>query len=392
MMTRLNITALLLLVASAVQAEDSPQPAENFEILFMGNSHSSSNGLPNILTTLIKTGLPGATATARAAPGFSFLAERLTDGVSQPLLVSRPWTHVILQAQKYSSSGLYYYPTDAAEEWIRRAKAQNALPIMFPEWPRRGNLEEGPRVHQLHLDIASREAACVAPIAAAWEESRVRDPFLVLHARDGNHANLAGSLLTAFVFYEFITGRVAAKLPHISSISVSAGDQQKLRDIASFVLKQNGTVCAAKRLATGGDRIQFDWTGDAAQQNGVATLTNTGIFALTLSSISEPEAPFHIRGGTCATSPITLASQESCSLSIDFAPEGGTHYSGYLKIEVRELQQPVLIRLAGSMGTPIPASSTWSRSAQILALAIVSAFALYTGKFQRNAGNQITRY
>ncbi len=27
--------------------------------------------------------------------------------------------------------------------------------MMFPEWPRRGNTEEGQRVHELHLQIAA---------------------------------------------------------------------------------------------------------------------------------------------------------------------------------------------------------------------------------------------
>ncbi len=76
---------------------------------------------------------------------------------------------------------IYLYPTDAAEEWIRRVKAQTARPILFPEWPRLGNYEEGQRIHNLHLSISSRESACVAPIGLAWEESLAFDPGLQLH-------------------------------------------------------------------------------------------------------------------------------------------------------------------------------------------------------------------
>jgi len=208
----------------------------DYDLLFIGNSHSSSNNLPYLVTSLIETGQPGTIANGSLAPGGGFLDERLNDGTTNDVLIGRAWTHVILQAQKYSSTGLYYYPTDAAEEWIRRIHAQNATPIMFPEWPRRGNTEEGPRIHDLHLSIASREPACVAPIGHAWEESIARYPEINLYANDGNHNNLKGALLTAYVFYEVITGKSAAELPYRADIEVSEIVQERLRDVASYTL------------------------------------------------------------------------------------------------------------------------------------------------------------
>jgi len=214
----------------------------DYELLFIGNSHSSKNGLPDLVATLIKTGQTGKVVNAALAPGWGFLDDRLKGNDTQEMLVSRAWTHVILQAQKYSSTGQYWYSTDAAEEWIRRVKTQNAIPIMFPEWRRRGNTEEGLRIHNLHLYIAAKEPACVAPIGLAWEESIQRYPFLILHHADGNHSNLKGALLSAYVFYEVITKQSAMDLPYVESIDVSAEIQQQLRDVASFVM-QNNLAC-----------------------------------------------------------------------------------------------------------------------------------------------------
>jgi hypothetical protein len=187
--------------------------------------------------------MPGSQAASALAPGYRYLADRIDDGETQALLNSRPWTHVILQAQKYSSSGLYFYPTDAAEEWIRRVRARQAEPILFPEWPRRGNTEEGPRVHELHLSIAAREPACVAPIGLAWEESTARYPGLALHAPDGNHSNPTGALLTAFVLYEVITGLPASGLPYVPTIAIDAATQQNLREVATDVIGDNHQTC-----------------------------------------------------------------------------------------------------------------------------------------------------
>jgi hypothetical protein len=221
-------------------SDDQPS---NYEILFIGNSHSSSNNLPQLLTTLIEHSSPGTSAHASLAPGWSFLNERLEDGSTQQVLQGHTWTHVILQAQKYSSSGRYHYPTDAAEEWIRRIKKLNAMPVMFPEWPRRGNLEEGQRVHLLHLQIAGREPACVAPVGLAWNEARARLGSLNLYAADGNHSNLNGALLSAFVLYQSITQLPADGLAYIKSINVPAETQQALREIAASVAPESISSC-----------------------------------------------------------------------------------------------------------------------------------------------------
>ena len=217
----------------------SDLPLQDYEILFLGNSHSSANNLPGLVTQLLNVGQPNKSARAQLAPGWKFLDERLADRETQPVLVGRAWTHVILQAQKYSSTGLYSYPTTAAEEWIRRIKHQDAIPVMFPEWPRRGNFEEGQRVHQLHLSIAAREATCVAPIGLAWDESIIQYPELSLHAADGNHSNLTGALLTAYILYGIISHQPIDSLPYVASIAVSESVQLQLKTIASVILFNN---------------------------------------------------------------------------------------------------------------------------------------------------------
>jgi hypothetical protein len=226
--------AELTIVSGNVTGDiDSNALPADYELLFIGNSHSSFNGLPNLVAILIEAGEQGTTANAGLAPGWNFLSDRLNDGVTQQALEARAWTHVFLQAQKYSSTGQYSYSTEAAEEWIRRVKTKNALPIMFPEWPRRGNTEEGQRVYELHRSIALEEPACVAPVGPVWDEFILRYPAIGLHATDGNHSNLKGALLSAYVFYQIISGNPASGISYIAQIDVSEQVQEKLKEVAS---------------------------------------------------------------------------------------------------------------------------------------------------------------
>ena len=220
--------------AAPAPASPPPPPPVNaaIAVLMIGNSHTSTNDLPNALAALVRTGRPGRTVAVTVSPGSMFLEEHLDYAPTTTLLASRRWSFVILQAQKYSTSGQIFYPTSQAEEFIRRARGQGAVPVMFPEWPRR-DVNETQRIYDLHVYIAQREPACVAPIGQAWDWALARYPTLALHDADGNHSSPAGAYLTALVLYATLTGGAPSALPDLPLAGVSAETQGRLRGIAS---------------------------------------------------------------------------------------------------------------------------------------------------------------
>lgn len=209
-----------------------------FRVLLLGNSHVGFNNLGGLLKQMIQTGRPQASVQTETGGGAGYLDERLHDNVSVALVNQQHWSHVILQGQKYSTSGLYHYPINAALYWVALIKSRQGTPILFPEHATLGNPTEGARVYQLHQSIVEREAACLAPIPQAWESNIQQWPGIALHIDDGNHASLAGSVLTAMLFYQVITGNPADQLPYIASINLSATIQQRLAQQASASLQQ----------------------------------------------------------------------------------------------------------------------------------------------------------
>ena len=216
----------------------APAPPEtasaDVSLLFMGNSHTSLNELPDMVAAMVRAANPGRTVAAVEAPGWLFLGERSRDAASLTLLRSRTWSYVVLQAQEYSTSGQFAYPTDGAEALVRMTREAHATPILFPEWPRRG-IDESQRIYDLHVSIAHKEPACVAPIPQAFDLAAARHPDLVLHAADGNHSSPTGAFLAALVIANTMTGFAPDRLPYLPQLAFAANEptQQRLRIVAA---------------------------------------------------------------------------------------------------------------------------------------------------------------
>ena len=228
-----DVSAPAAKMPAAAPVAPPPAPlAADITVLMMGNSHTSVNRLPDTLATMLRAGNPGKSVAVAVAPGYLFLDERLAHGPSVALIQGQRWSHVVLQAQKYSTSGTRSYSTAEAEQLIRMARVSGAVPIMFPEWARLGIAETG-TIYDLHVSIAVTEPACVAPIGQAWERALARDPTLTLHASDGNHSAPAGAFLAALVLYSTLTGGSPAALPALEVPGVDEAMQARLRTVAA---------------------------------------------------------------------------------------------------------------------------------------------------------------
>lgn len=204
----------------------------DISLLFMGNSHTSYHDLPGMVAAMVRAARPARTVRAETAPDWGFLEDHAANPRTLELLDRRPWTFVVLQAQKYSTSGQFSYPIEPAIDLARRARRSGAVPVMFPEWPRRG-INETQRIYDLHVSIAQREPACVAPVGQAWDLALARHPTLVLHDLDGNHSAPAGAFLAALVIAATMTATPPNALPHLPQVAIDADTQARLRAVAA---------------------------------------------------------------------------------------------------------------------------------------------------------------
>lgn len=208
----------------------------DYRVIIYGNSHSAQLGV--MLKTLVTSQLPNSTIETVTISG-RFLDEIVAVTGNLEQLQQNSWSHAIFQGQKYSQSGTVDYPTDATRRLIATAKANNIMPILFPEHPQRGNPAEADRVYNLHQSISQQEPSCVAPVGLVWNRVLAAMPTAKLYNADGNHASYVGNMLTAMTFYEVITGELADAIPFTSALELEQQQHALFGQIVTQVLAEH---------------------------------------------------------------------------------------------------------------------------------------------------------
>jgi hypothetical protein len=217
-----------------------PDPAGDgtLRILFLGNSHTSRHDVPGTVAALLRAARPGARVEVVREPTLLHLQERAEHGPSLELLGSQPWDYVVLQAQDYSSSGRYDYPTTGAEQLVRQARAAGAVPVLFAEWARRG-VDETRRIVDTYARVAAADPACLPPVPEAFDRAGTD-----LLAADGNHASTAGAFLAATVLAGALVAEPVAGLPAVDGPPAMV--QRRLRQVADAALAAVGQARACE--------------------------------------------------------------------------------------------------------------------------------------------------
>jgi len=202
-------------------------------ILLIGNSHVQAGDPGQRMVECFARAESSASVYLDAcAIGNGYMENHLQSDRTLAAINEGGWDVVVLQGQKYSTSGRYSYPIDACVEIGQRIASGGARVILFPEWGQMGNQGEARRVQSIHEEIAPRIPATIAPVGLAWDIAIARNSLLRLHASDGNHSSDLGGYLTGLVLYTAISDRDPRGLPAPEDLDVDAATIELLQSSA----------------------------------------------------------------------------------------------------------------------------------------------------------------
>jgi len=218
-------------------------------ILFVGNSYTYVNDLPNRLLAIAESvGFEPPVEVAAIAVGGAWLQDHAENATTMADIEGGGWDFVVLQEQSYLP---IVYPDTffaAAETLAAAAFDGGAGPALFETWARdEGNeLYSGdlagytPATMQAALRDAYSEAseltgAAYLPVGDTWEETLAAYPDMPLFGADGSHPSQHGTYLGACVIFAALTG---ASLDGAGGVpdSVPAEDAAILREMAASLL------------------------------------------------------------------------------------------------------------------------------------------------------------
>jgi hypothetical protein len=187
-------------------------------VLFVGNSYTYFNNLPQLVTALAASANPSQVIeTEMVTVGGATLKSLWAGGKPQAALASGKWDYVVLQEQ--STLGLPKLVDNIPQindpknfhEAVRmidpEIKKTGAKPLLYMTWARKDSPDKQQLLTDAYQSIAKELGDKVAPVGLAWQAALKARPTLELHVADKSHPNPAGSYLAACVFYATLFGK-----------------------------------------------------------------------------------------------------------------------------------------------------------------------------------------
>ena len=199
-----------------------PEDPACLRVLFIGNSYTSVNDLPQTFARLARSGGLHV-ETSMIAPGGASLADHAANPDVAAVIGGRRWTAVVLQEQSELPAvrgALETRILPPAATLVGEVRADGALAYLLETWAHRDGLPSAyldraamqSAIDATYQDLASQLGATVVPAGEAWARADREASVIELWQSDGSHPTSAGTYLAACVLYASLTGRSPAGL------------------------------------------------------------------------------------------------------------------------------------------------------------------------------------
>ena len=210
------VLALGVLVPAGTAAQPSGRP---LRILFVGNSHTATNLVPDLVTRLaMAAGHPQPLTRMVALGGFS-LEDHWNQGDAQRAVAAGPWDFVVLQQGPSALPESRQLLVAYARRFGDVIKKAGARPAMFMVWPSQTRRGDFGGVSESYRAAAKAVGGLVLAAGDAWSLILNRQRGLALYDADGVHATFAGSYLAALVIVQGLYGQSPIGLPALGDLS-----------------------------------------------------------------------------------------------------------------------------------------------------------------------------
>ena len=200
-------------------------PGERVRMLFIGNSFTTKNDLPTLLSAIAQAG-KGITIESKVISAGGASLRRHWNAGAATTITGEKWDHVVFQEQStlpVKNSNRFH---ENVREFVPAIKAIGAKMVLFMTWARKKEPENQTLLTDSYNQIGKELEASVVPVGTAWQKLHAKHDKPVLHAEDGSHPTIAGSYLAACTFYATLFGGDPTKIE--TDLSNVTDEERKL--------------------------------------------------------------------------------------------------------------------------------------------------------------------
>lgn len=233
-------------VTSVMEAKPA-QADYALRILFIGNSYTFTHNMPQQMVEMARSDPNNRTAylVQSVTKGGVSLEEMWALPEVQQLLAEK-WDYVVLQQQSFWAM----FPDSVissikiARDYDKLIKQAGGRTLLFTTWARKPGSHwysdeqsaflKNPDYMQKKFNeqtqaLAEKIGAVAIPVGGYWAYVNSAFPDIDLYSADATHPSVAGSYLSAAVFYRYLSGRTLEIVSYVPP-GISAETAKRLRE------------------------------------------------------------------------------------------------------------------------------------------------------------------
>ncbi|MCR4815912.1 MAG: T9SS type A sorting domain-containing protein [Bacteroidales bacterium] len=402
------------------------QAQESVSVLFVGNSYTAVNDLPQMTANIASNMGYGMTYESNTPGGCTF-SQHCTNQ-SMTMIRNGGWDFVVLQEQSQYPS----FPQEQVEaevfpyaiRLVDSVYSNNrcAEPVFYMTWGRKngdaGNAQFFPvlgtyegmdsMLYERYMYMAEVNDASVCPVGRVWRYLRTNHPEIELYQSDGSHPSVEGTYAAACAFFVMFFGDNPEGITFVPS-GMEQQNARKIRHAVHEVVftrmsqwKRPLPRCEITSIETNDSEAYFvantehadsliwnfgDGTTAAYSTNTAAHhYTDTGRFEVTLVATRHcmtdtARVVVYIAGDTSQVGVVPTTSSESGDLTIRPNPATTMPTLTIDGVVISPENADISITNAEGRPVPYPTTTNGKLPSGLYLLHVVYNNRLFTGKF-----------
>jgi Domain of unknown function (DUF4886) len=230
-------------------SKSNKNEVNKIEILFIGNSYTYNNDLPNQIKIMATDYNEFTSIEVKAfTTGGARLQDHLKSSFTLETIRNGNWDIVIFQGHSLETLKDPLNFRESALALIKIANETGAKIFLFETWSRADgesayNEEWSGRtpdamqdqISRVYNEVAKDSPAIVIPIGKTWQKFMKEYPNIELHSTDGSHPTPHGSYLAACVIYTYLFNDNPENISYLP-LGIEKADAKKIRFMAGNAL------------------------------------------------------------------------------------------------------------------------------------------------------------